>query len=65
MKKFIVIGVAIALVLAIYLFDFCVSRQYEYEIVTCSTDVIVADGYSTTRMVSKSALLVGVLSLMR
>lgn len=50
MKKFIAIGVVIALVLAIYLFDFTISRQYEYEVVSSSTDVIIADGYSTTRM---------------
>ena len=53
MKKFIAIGVAVVLVLAIYLFDFAVSRQYNFEVVTASTDVIVADGYSTTRMTVK------------
>lgn len=49
-KRYIVAAIIIIALVAIYVGEYAVSRQYEFELVSSTSDVIVADGYSNMRI---------------
>jgi len=50
MKKLIAIGIIAIAVLTTYFVELGVAKKYEFELVSSTSDIIVADGYSSMRV---------------